>query len=77
MAYQRFFETDKKGHFLSARIYIPTKSYETLLAYLTYKGKASVSLTGTDLQKTEYRGVLRSDIYHIRFFSENNFDSSN
>jgi hypothetical protein len=24
MVYQRFFETEKKGHFLSARIYIPT-----------------------------------------------------
>lgn len=70
MVYQRFFETEKKGHFLSASIYIPTKSYETVLAYLTYKGKVCVSLTGTDFQKTEYRSVLRSDIYHIWFRGE-------
>jgi hypothetical protein len=75
MVYQRFFETEKKGHFLSARIYIPTKSYETVLAYLTYKGKACVSLSGTELQKTEYRGVLRSDIYYIHFRGEKGFDS--
>lgn len=76
MAYQRFFETEKKGYFLSAGIYIPTKSYETLLAYLTYKGKACVSLTGIDLQKTESRSVLRNDIYHIRFRGEDCCDSS-
>lgn len=75
MSYQRFFEREKKGHFLNASIYIPTKSYETVLAYLTYKGKACISLSGTDLQKTEFRGVLRSDIYYIHFRGENAFDS--
>ncbi len=75
MVYQRFFEAEKKGHFLNAAIYIPLKSYETVLAYLTYKGKACVCLSGSDLQKTEYRGVLRSDIYYVRFRGENDFDS--
>ncbi len=74
MSYQRFFVREKKGHFLNAWIYIPTKSYETLLAYLTYKGKACVSLSGTDLQKTEIRGVLRSDIYYIHFRGADGFD---
>lgn len=74
MSYQRFFEREKKGHFLNAWIYIPTKSYETVLAYMTYKGKACVSLSGTDLQKTEIRGVLRSEIYYIHFRGADGFD---
>lgn len=76
MVYQRFFESEKKGHFLNASISIPTRSYETLLAYLSYKGKACVSLSGTDLQKTEFKSVLRSDIYFIRFRGEKGFDAS-
>lgn len=76
MSYQRFFEKKKKGHFLNASIYIPTKSYETVLAYLTYKGEAYISLSGTELQKTEYRGVLRSDIYYIQFRGQDYFESS-
>ena len=75
MAYHRFFEREKKGHFLNASIYLPTKSYETVLGYLTYKGKACVSLSGTELQKTEYRGVLRSEIYYIQLQGEDGFDS--
>lgn len=43
MVYQRFFETKKKGPFLNTVVYIPMKSYETVLAYLTYKGKTCKS----------------------------------
>ena len=75
MVYQRFFEREKKGHFLNASVYIPTKSYETVLAYLTYKGKACISLSGTELQKTEFRGVLRGDIYYVHVRGENDCNS--
>ena len=75
LVYQRYFERLRKGHFLHGKIYVPKKSYETLLAYLAYKGKACVRMSGTDMQKTEFRGVLRSHIYYIKFKGEEHFDS--
>ncbi|HBN22616.1 MAG TPA: hypothetical protein DD412_05200 [Holosporales bacterium] len=40
---------------------IPTKSYENIRGYMTYKGKASVLLVGTELH------WRKGDIYYISF----------
>lgn len=46
------------------RVIVPTKSYENIRSYLTYKGKAFIKLLGSDLY---YR---KGDIYYFEFKRE-------
>lgn len=53
-----------KEDILYFRVGLPTKSYENIRDYMTYKGKALVTIVGTDLY---YR---KGDIYYLGFGKE-------
>lgn len=52
--------TDKEDT-LYFRVSVPTKSYENIKDYLTYKGKALISLVGTELH------WRKGEIYYLSF----------
>ena len=55
--------TDKEDA-LYFRVSVPTKSYENIRGYLTYKGKALISLVGTELYRR------KGEIYYLGFGKE-------
>lgn len=72
--YHRYYESEKKGHYLDSVVYLSRKSYQTVLGYISNKGALSIQLSGEALKKAEdMRGVLRSDIYYINIKGDKGF----